>query len=415
MSKSKRTVEKVGGGVLVIEKEYSGTAFGRSMREVATHYNKGVFSQIGEFARLAFSKNRLSPKEYYDFRLFDDSQFDWEQKRAFAGAQGATNISRYCNVFSYSGIFGDKLVLYGTLGGLGFPVPETLAYYHKTRKLPCVKDIETRKELKAFLEQCSEYPLFTKPNRSSLSLGVASIASCDGRAGKLTGTDGRVFSVEDYLDDVDTYLDNGYLIQKLLVPHGVTRTFSGKSIATLRMLTLRTANGPKIHRVAWKIPAAHNPADNFWRSGNVIAEVDLDKGKAKRIVRGLGIDQELIDASDITGSRKTDLTVPNWQQTLDLVLSATEAFRGLKIIGWDIGVCDAGPVIVEANDLPDLRLHQIAEGRGIYDREMEEYVAYCKAEKKRLEREVKRQRHKHVHKEVRLAVEQSSLSYRKRK
>lgn len=412
MSGSKQMTKQGKGGVLAIDKEYSGTVFGQSITEAAVRYNKGVFSQIGEIARLAFSKNRLSPKEYFDFRLFDDNQLTWDEKKEFVGAQGATNIARYCNIFSYSGVFGDKLALYGLLGGLGFPVPETLAFYHRSRNLPGVRIIETRKNLDSFLKQCKDYPIFTKPNRSSLSLGAASIESCNAHSGRMKGADGREFSIEKFLDDVDTYLDHGYLIQKLLTPHPVTRSYSGKSIATLRMLTLRTAKGPKLHRVAWKIPAAHNAADNFWRSGNAIAEVNLVDGTVERIVRGLGIGQEQIEPSKITGTPRNRLTVPKWRQTVDLALSATEAFPGLKIVGWDIGVCDNGPVVVEANDLPDLRLHQIAGGIGVYNQEMKEYVSYCKSEKKRIEREVKKRRHKNVQKEVRLAIQQSTLDFR---
>ena len=50
---------------------------------------------------------------------------------------------------------------------------------------------------------------------------------------------------------------------------------------------------------------------------------------------------------------------------LDLCFRAHRAFAGLRIIGWDVGITDDGPLLVEGNATPDLDLMQIALDRGL--------------------------------------------------
>jgi hypothetical protein len=400
-------------GVLAVEMNYSGTAFGRSMTEVVRGYNKGVAAQVSEIAYLAFSRGKLTPKEYYDYRLFDDSQLDWSQKKSFVGLRGSRYLTTTCNTLSYSGVMNDKIAFYALLSGFGFPHPDTVAVFGTERKIPNIRRLRSQNALKEYLEQTTDYPLFTKPNLSSLSLGAMSIVSYKQKSGELVVPDGRRLPVDAFLADAENFYKGGYLIQKMLPAHPITNAYSGQSVATLRILTRRTQSGPELHCSAWKIPSRQNPADNFWRTGNVIGAVDLATGMITRLVQGLGIEQKRLEPKQVTGSRRNTLRVPHWKQAVELALSAADILPSLNVIGWDIAVCEHGPVIVEANELPDLRLHQIAEGRGIYDEEMVRYVAQCQQQKKVREREIKAKNRKFMQQELRMTADQLTTHFEK--
>jgi glutathione synthase/RimK-type ligase-like ATP-grasp enzyme len=44
------------------------------------------------------------------------------------------------------------------------------------------------------------------------------------------------------------------------------------------------------------------------------------------------------------------------------------------LLGWDIAPVESGAVVVEVNHLPDFRLHQIADRRGILDAALVEFL-----------------------------------------
>jgi hypothetical protein len=56
--------------------------------------------------------------------------------------------------------------------------------------------------------------------------------------------------------------------------------------------------------------------------------------------------------------------IPHWSELLELVLRAQVAFDGLPTPGWDVGITQDGPLLVEANALYDLDLLQVAFDRG---------------------------------------------------
>ena len=51
------------------------------------------------------------------------------------------------------------------------------------------------------------------------------------------------------------------------------------------MFVLVDDAGPVLLRASWKIPSGETVADNFWRSGNMLAGIDVETGKIIRVLR----------------------------------------------------------------------------------------------------------------------------------
>jgi hypothetical protein len=56
--------------------------------------------------------------------------------------------------------------------------------------------------------------------------------------------------------------------------------------------------------------------------------------------------------------------VPRWSDVLSLVLRAQACFAGLRTIGWDVGITQEGPLLVEGNARYGFDLFQVAFDRG---------------------------------------------------
>lgn len=364
---------------LVTKRETANLNVGAMIAEAAAKCGKSPVQMMVEFAKLAFGSGKITFDEYFTLGLYKEKPGSPEAQ-SYVGLKGARDIWRTVNFDkSWYGLFDDKIAIEAMFRGLGFPVPETAAVYSETRKLPAYNVLSSSESLIGFLKDPASYPLFGKPNDSFQSLGSTSLESYDLATGMIKTTLGDSLALEAFAAEIQKHYAAGYLFQKRLVPHKDVRALCGDRAATVRVMTIMTANGPELLRAVWKIPAGRNVADNFWRPGNVLATLDLETGRIVRAVKGTGLKAEVIETHPDSGVKLTGLQVPEWQRTVALALDAQRLLGSLALIGWDIAPADTGPVIVEPNHTPDFALAQIADGRGILDERMKALIAVRKA------------------------------------
>ncbi|MDE2462697.1 MAG: hypothetical protein KGO02_03140, partial [Alphaproteobacteria bacterium] len=166
---------------------------------------------------------------------------------------------------------------------------------------------------------------------------------------------------------VKAHARTGYQFQLRVTPHAAVREMCGDRLATVRLLTILMDGKPQIIRACWKIPAGVHAADNFWRPGNVLAELDLASGRVLRAIRRRANDCDEITHHPDTGVRITGTVVPNWNEVTQLACDSARILDELPLVGWDIAPVDSGAILAEANVSPDFRLHQLADRRGLLD------------------------------------------------
>jgi hypothetical protein len=168
------------------------------------------------------------------------------------------------------------------------------------------------------------------------------------------------------VEEITRYFnEDGYLFQPLRTNHPKLHPLIGPTLATIRVMTLATPAGYKVFRAAWKIPAQANFADNYWRPGNLIAGIDVNTGTITHVVSGSGTELKEWTHHPETGALLVGYQIPDWQSVLNLALRGARLFPRLPIMGWDLALSCHGLVIVEANDLPDFGIIQLADKCGV--------------------------------------------------
>jgi hypothetical protein len=150
---------------------------------------------------------------------------------------------------------------------------------------------------------------------------------------------------------------------------GLRPLMADDGFGTIRAVTYMRQGTPQLLAACLRIIVAGNAADNFHSgtTGNFIAPIDAESGRL--IVLRASRSRVWPDIYDsnvhpVTSVQISGFQLPFWKESLDLALRAQQAFRHLHTLGWDVGITEQGPILIEANSMYDIDLLQIAFDRG---------------------------------------------------
>ena len=329
---------------------------------------------LTEAVRLMRGAGKLSAPEYLYYRLWERS-LSLEDKRAFVGKKAQHLMHLACNDRHWYQTAADKILFQTIMTGAGLPVPETLGVTQPMRWLPQALALPGAEELMGWLKNSTIYPLFAKPAAGKYSLDVLSIDRLDPDSGQLVLLGGETISPAQAAEQMRGR--NGYILQHRMSPHPRLAETFGPRLWSVRVLVLVRPDRPVIHRALAKIATGSNPADNYWRPGNMVAALDTVTGQIKRVVRGVGADLTVCTTHPDTGALFVGTALPDWISLRNLVTKAACVFPGIRTQSWDIALTDHGPVCLEVNYGGDLILAQLAEGRGVLDAAYRSHLSDC--------------------------------------
>jgi hypothetical protein len=354
-----------------------------TLRVITTKYGKTYQRLLLDLAKASFGPGKLSYDEFIGLRLFDDAWLAGADSSAFVGLDAERRIWMAANNNSeWWGLMRNKLAVTTLLGGYGFPVIPTQALYSDAlcmRGVPVMREPEA---LAGFLRSSRDYPLFGKPMDSQRSLGSIGLEAYDSGSDCLVAGE-RHIPVDDFAAAVAEHYKGGYIFQRRVAPHAGVRRIAGNRLATVRAITILTEEGPQLLRALWKIPAGDNVADNYWRTGNLLATLELETGCVVRVVRGTGLALQEVTEHPDTGAGLVGVEVPNWRDIVGVALEAASALAEVPLIGWDMAAVEGGALIVEPNFTPDFFMTQLADRRGMLDARFNAFLAGCKASAQR--------------------------------
>ena len=361
----------------LFQKQYS--EYGKSVdtkelfRYAGKHFNKRPFSLFREWWPLALGNGKLTFQDYFSFQLYDDSKYSPEQKARFISDQIQWPIVEKCCDLTWKATTEDKWLSYNLLEKYGIKTPETIAVVdYSPRLYGSDLKITSPVELKSFLQEQNQFPLFAKPNRGICSYGCLVITGVDSE---------HIFF--DQMESMTYELffktiigKDAYLIQHQVKNHPDVEKFS-RYVGTVRTVNLIKEDSVSTPFTVYKIPSKTNIADNFWRKGNVVCNVDPETGVIKRAVCGKGIHSEELEYYPDSEDRLVGITLPDWQELRRLNEQVARLFAPVRYQSLDIAFTSDGPIVMEINTGGSFNLVEIASGVGFLTDEIYEFFKSC--------------------------------------
>jgi len=324
--------------------------FGSQVKKL---YGIGVLAQISHQLEMGLLHN-ASPEFYYLYELFvADRRKD--ARYYFSGSK-ASVLFALLNEFRSNSLIEDKLNFEQILRQEKFPVPGTIATIYDG-------NIE-------FLEpHGGEFPyrdFIVKPNNGQQGESVYLFEYLGNNSWQGSNSiEYNENSLKEFLSKIS--INRLYLIQPRLVNHPNVAELTSKGFSTIRIVTgIDTSGYVECITAVFKMPVGSGIADNY-AAGGIAASVDLKTGMLGKAVSKVILSDRIVNHPD-SGAKILGQVLPYWDEVVQLATNAHKCFVDYVFLGWDIGVTDAGPVILETNLLWDVvlmqRPHMLPLGKG---------------------------------------------------
>lgn len=359
-----------------IEKDFGSAAFkvdlAKNIKFAKETKGKSITRQVLEILKLSRSPGKISLYDYYYYRLYDDELYTLEEKQRFLATMKFWTITPVCCPKSWWAVSEDKWITECILARNGIPTTRSVAVICAgPRSFGEIESIKSAGQLDSFLSR-QELPVFAKPLGQMASIGAIVIEAYDDKVVRLAG--GTEISLDGFFKE--TGKQPGYIVQKLVAPHGSMKNFS-KYLGTVRLINFVFDDRITTAHALLKVIANDNIADNYWRRGNMLANLDISTGRVTRVVTGSGCDlQELTHHPD-SGEEMIGFELPRWREVLDLNSACAALFAELRFNSLDVAITEDGPIVIEVNVGSAFNLPQLASGQGFLTEEAYEFFRSC--------------------------------------
>ena len=202
--------------------------------------------------------------------------------------------------------------------------------------------------------------LFIKLRKSMGAVGTQSLRYLGD--GVHRHEDGRTFDRKSLLDFLASEsLKAPILAQPWLANHKDIAGLAKDSLLTFRVITCRNENEePEVGVATLRLLAKLEPG---WKDlvpdEEYACAIDLETGRLGRMWGDhMNTSAICYDRHVVTGAPLAGRTVPMWAEIKGLAIAAHKAFPHRTLVGWDIGLTDSGPVVLEGNTNCDVMFVQ---------------------------------------------------------
>ena len=310
---------------------------------VKTRFGIGYLRQILTQSWMGLVRNN-DPELYYKYELFTPERRSKDYE--YVTGNVASTLFAILNNFDKGSSLEDKQGVAEILQDRGFPAVSQLAVVRDGKVLspegnPASPPAED---------------FIAKPNWGMQGQGIFRFEHLvtgtwkDSRGRELTEIQLRSMLTE-------LAADGDLLIQPRLINHSRILDLTGGGFSTLRIITAMGISGDtEVIAAVLKMPVGAGVADNF-AAGGIAAPVDLQTGELGFAVSKKQLAERYEYHPDSRG-RIPGRKVPLWNEVVEVARNAHKCFPNFVFLGWDIGITEGGPVIVETNALWDVELIQ---------------------------------------------------------
>jgi hypothetical protein len=182
---------------------------------------------------------------------------------------------------------------------------------------------------------------FAKPNRGTCGRGIEKIVVSDYE---------DIYTLWYHLHDRKCTL-----IEETIIQHPTLKHLHPHSINTIRFVTILHKNN--VHLVSAYLRIGNNRIVDNFNSGGMVVPIDLKTG----FIHDVAIDKagNYYQHHPLTKTRIQGFQVPCWDESLTLVIEAAKRVEQIRLVGWDVGISENGPLLVEANQYPGHDIYQL--------------------------------------------------------
>ena len=152
-------------------------------------------------------------------------------------------------------------------------------------------------------------------------------------------------------DEMYDYLKehNFGLCEQYIVQHHDMAAFNPYSVNTFRICTILTNGEPHVLYFYVRMGNGEKVVDNL-HSGGLTCPVDWETGKIK--YKGYALFDKYYDVHPNTGHPLVGEQLPFWKEAIEMCFEAAKSLPQVAYVGWDVGITENGPVLIEGNPFP---------------------------------------------------------------
>ncbi|MFW6100306.1 MAG: sugar-transfer associated ATP-grasp domain-containing protein [Bacteroidota bacterium] len=294
-------------------------------------------SKIGVCADLLyiFFALKYYPYNYSLCRLWEKDRSEW---RLYYGSiyepYQRARLSKEVQREEYKVIFDDKEVCHQICKSLDLPLPQQVGILSPEGRYD--------EDLENFIDSNADEALILKPVRGSGGKGI--LLAYRNKKGIEIKDGEKIVSLEKF------FLQQRSVVEIYLEQHpGLD--FGSKSFNTIRIVTLLTKyDGVLILGAFMRFGLGDSYLDNT-SAGGVTVGIDIEKGLLGDIAHDFS--SKAYESLPGLTTEFAGALIPFWEDVKNLAEKTQESFGYYKLLGLDIGITPAGPVLVEINPSHD--------------------------------------------------------------
>jgi hypothetical protein len=294
------------------------------------------------FSRFLFKKARTNIDDYFPEKVFDKIKPFFNDKESREVLENKLYFNFYYNQF-------------------GLSLPKILMYNHRNIFVADNKVIEVNniQEFRSILKH------IIKSNSTGDSLFVKKTFWSFGGDQIYKIHPDQVEGDPELIDRVfSAVIRSGFLFQDTIKQHPGMDRLNPSCLNTIRIDTFIDREGKiDVMSAFIRMSITNHFVDNV-SSGGCLVPIDIRSGKLKKdgiqILKTHGVGY--ITQHPLTGTVFRDFEIPYFSEVKALVIRAAGLFPCLRLVGWDVGIGETGPVLIEGNSDYNITGNDLSDG-----------------------------------------------------
>ena len=163
----------------------------------------------------------------------------------------------------------------------------------------------------------------------------------------------------------EALLTENHLFYEVIKQHPRINEIHSHCVNTLRIVSYITPTGNiEFISTFMRFGIDNSPVDNG-SAGGIFVYVDEEKGTLKEMgIKKMSFGGEKLTHHPNSNFKFDGFEIPYFKETYDLITTYLQYLPD-RIIGWDVAITTDGPVIIEANDCPNLHSSDVMSSGGL--------------------------------------------------